>query len=135
MKNFFANIGYKIKMFLYKIQQRSYGMDDLNKTLVFISIGISVLQMFLRNQYLYILSSIVYFIFIFRFFSTKKFKRAEENRKFRKATKSIRMKWKYRKTHKVFKCSKCGQFIKVPKGQGQIEVTCPSCGNKEMHRS
>lgn len=118
-----------------RIYSRSYGMDDLNKALLIIAFGLSFIDLFARNVIVYSLSMIVFVILLFRFFSTKKFQRSEENRKYRHFVKYIQLKWTHRKTHKVYKCKNCGQFIRVPKGQGKIETTCPKCGNKEIHKS
>ena len=35
---------------------------------------------------------------------------------------------KQRKTHKFFKCPKCRQTVRVPKGKGKVRITCPKCG-------
>ena len=34
------------------------------------------------------------------------------------------------KEHRYFACPKCGQTVRVPKGEGKIRVTCPKCGEK-----
>ena len=34
------------------------------------------------------------------------------------------------KTHKFFKCPGCGNMLRVPKGKGKIEITCPRCGER-----
>lgn len=31
-------------------------------------------------------------------------------------------------THKFFKCPKCRQTVRVPRGKGKIKITCPKCG-------
>ena len=33
-----------------------------------------------------------------------------------------------RKTHRFFKCPKCRQTVRVPRGKGKIKITCPKCG-------
>ena len=33
-------------------------------------------------------------------------------------------------THRVFKCPKCKQPLRVPKGKGKILITCQNCGHK-----
>ena len=40
-----------------------------------------------------------------------------------------------RKYARVFLCKKCGRYIRIPKKKGRVEVTCPKCGNKEIHRT
>lgn len=41
---------------------------------------------------------------------------------------SLRRKmWKERKTHCYFKCKSCKAVLRVPKGKGEIDVTCPKC--------
>ncbi len=35
---------------------------------------------------------------------------------------------KQRKTHRFFKCPKCRQTVRVPRGKGRIKITCPKCG-------
>ena len=66
--------------------------------------------------------------------SKKYDKRRQENNFYLRHTAGIRKfckrqmnKWKYRKTHKYLKCPQCHQYLRVPKGKGEITVTCPSC--------
>ena len=40
-----------------------------------------------------------------------------------------------RKTHKYFKCKSCKTVLRVPKGRGKIEVTCPKCKMKEITKT
>jgi len=35
-----------------------------------------------------------------------------------------------RKTHSFFKCASCGKTVRVPKGKGLIEITCPVCKSR-----
>lgn len=135
MKRFLSNTLQKAKKFLSRLYARSYGMDFLNKVLLYAAFLISLVASLTRNRILYLLSTLLYFIFLFRFFSTKKFARSEEDRKFRKAIRFVKLKWDNRKSHKVYMCKNCGQLIRVPKKQGKIEVTCPSCGAKKIHRT
>ncbi len=43
--------------------------------------------------------------------------------------------FKDRKTHKYFKCDKCKAILRVPKGKGKIEITCPKCGSKLIKKT
>ncbi len=40
-----------------------------------------------------------------------------------------------KKTHKYFKCPKCKEKCRVPRGRGKIRITCPHCGNQFIKRS
>lgn len=40
-----------------------------------------------------------------------------------------------RKHFKFFKCPACHQKIRVPKGKGRIEITCPRCGEKFVKKT
>lgn len=47
----------------------------------------------------------------------------------------VKMNFEQRKTHRIFMCKACGKKVRVPKGKGKIEITCPSCGNKMTHHT
>ena len=32
------------------------------------------------------------------------------------------------KEHRYFRCPNCGQYLRVPRGKGKINVTCRNCG-------
>ena len=37
--------------------------------------------------------------------------------------------------HRIFRCPKCDQRVRVPRGRGRIEITCPRCAHKFIKRS
>ena len=37
--------------------------------------------------------------------------------------------------HRIFRCPKCDQRVRVPRGRGKIEITCPKCGHAFTRRS
>ena len=39
------------------------------------------------------------------------------------------------KTHRFFKCPKCGQTVRTPKGKGTLRITCPKCGETFIRKS
>ena len=77
----------------------------------------------------------------FRVLSRNLDARRKENRAYvsirTRATAPLRKKyshfkeWKtYHKTHRLFRCKQCDQSLRVPKGKGSVEVTCPKCKTK-----
>ena len=135
IKIFFTNLFYKLKSALFSLYQRSYGMDDFNKILVIVYFASAIINIFFRSIVINIIDSIFFLLFLFRYFSSNKIKRSEENRVFKKYIKFIKLKWQYRKTHKIFLCRCCKQIIRVPRRMGKIETTCPTCGNKKTLRT
>ena len=39
------------------------------------------------------------------------------------------------KTHRYFKCKSCKTIMRVPKGKGKIEITCPKCRMKVIKKT
>ena len=48
----------------------------------------------------------------------------------RKKFRLIHNRFRDRKTHCYFTCPKCHNALRVPKGKGEITITCPVCGEK-----
>ncbi len=40
-----------------------------------------------------------------------------------------------RNTHRYFKCKSCKTVMRVPKGRGKIEITCPKCRMKTIKKT
>ena len=38
-----------------------------------------------------------------------------------------------RKTHRYYKCTNCKTILRVPRGKGKIEITCPRCHTINTH--
>lgn len=39
------------------------------------------------------------------------------------------------RTHRFFRCPRCAQRVRTPRGKGKIRVTCPRCGSAFIRRS
>lgn len=121
---------------LKKFMEGRYGGDNLSRALLFLSLLLLVIVGILPKS-LSILSVIAYIptiICIYRIFSKNIFRRKRENYRYLKLEKSA-IRWskqklniiKDSKTHKYFKCPDCKQRLRVPRGQGNITITCPKC--------
>lgn len=109
-----------------------YGVDQFGNFLFVSYIVLFVVSLFV--PYVSFLCYAVIIYTLFRMFSKQIYRRQAENEWFLSKTSRIRKflnrqknKWKYRKTHKYLKCPHCHQYLRVPKGKGEITITCPSC--------
>ena len=69
-------------------------------------------------------------------------RRTEENYKFysfqERLTgkwKGLKRRWADRSTYRYYRCPKCRQMLRVPKGRGRIEISCPRCGTQCIKKS
>lgn len=120
---------YKLQMFM----RGRNGMNSLGRFCVYSSLILILLSgLLLRLPALAsIVNSAGLLLLIygyFRIFSRNIPKRYEENRRFQKKLQLL-SRAAGDKTHKYYKCSACGQTIRVPKGKGKIQITCPKCKN------
>lgn len=82
-------------------------------------------------------------IFILRFFSKNIAKRTEENRRFTEWTYRFRDPNSFRNKRRqarregkeLFKCPVCKKTIRVPRGKGKIEITCPNCKERFVRKT
>jgi DNA-directed RNA polymerase subunit RPC12/RpoP len=106
-----------------------YGLDELGKTLIGITLILYVIGQFGGSRIIQYLSLIAFIVFFYRFMSRQKYERDEENCKYTRYLRSWKLKYEYRKTAKIYMCTKCGKMNRVPKGRGKVRITCPNCGN------
>ena len=125
----------KLKYTLYRFMNGRYGSDQLNMALLILSILVSLIGGIFFNRSIFV-SLIVYalsIIIIYRGFSKKIYKRQQENLKFKRLIQPIKSQYKIIKlnlTQKQFKhvqCPRCHRTLRVPRGRGKIEITCPHC--------
>lgn len=134
MKKFFRRIGNAIARFMYG----RYGGDELNTVLCFVALLFVLLSYI---PYVGIGFSLLSFTTLlwsfFRMFSKNIPKRRRElERYYRIKTAPARArqlrknKKRDKKTHCYFKCPKCRSVLRVPRGKGEIIVTCPRCSHR-----
>lgn len=127
---------------MYRFMQGRYGLDGFSNALVWIALVIILLNMFIKSQLLSLLCTVVIIFAYYRIFSRNHTKRIMENRWYYDHTQRIRKWWyklknrtKQRLNYRIFVCPKCKQKVRVPKGKGKIEVSCPKCRDKFIRRS
>ena len=132
--SFFDKLKYGFIRFM---QGRYGGTDKLNRFLIYGAIALMVVNMFLNLSLLSLLSTAMYVYAIFRMFSKNMHARYQENVKFEqifgKTQTSVRqfiVRMKNSKQYKYFTCPKCKSRLKLPRGVGEVTVTCGKCGEK-----
>ena len=129
----------KIRWYIQKFMIGRNGRDELQ----IVSLWLAVIFMFLsppvtriiKIPLMDILSTVALLYSIFRFCSKEVYKRREENQKFIQELEFFKLRLSVRKTHKIYRCKGCGRKIRVPRGKGKIEITCPLCGRKFIRRT
>ena len=107
-----------------------YGSDKLNTYLlgagvVLMLIGAIFGSKFVVASWCSLLSYIPLFWCIFRMYSRNIEARRRENAAF--LTFFNRMK---DKEHRYFRCPRCRQTVRVPRGRGKINIRCPKCSER-----
>jgi predicted RNA-binding Zn-ribbon protein involved in translation (DUF1610 family) len=112
-----------------------YGMDDLGKAILVASMIGYVAGVLIQNSLLALLGMIGFLFFFGRVLSGDHWERSEENRKYLSYIKLWQLRYENRKTARIYMCKSCGRYIRVPKGKGKIQITCPGCGSKMIHNT
>ncbi len=78
----------------------------------------------------------------YRMFSRNISKRTEENYKYYAVKDRIRNKfsglkdqWDNRRLYHYYRCPQCRQKLRVPRGRGRIQISCPRCGTQFIKKS
>ena len=117
-----------------------YGVDELGKALMYLSLGMIVISMFWGGK---LLNALIWMTLIFsyyRMFSKNHAKRWAENQKYLQLKRAVMTKFRARKgtvdrQHRIFQCPTCGQKLRVPRGKGKISIHCPKCQNDFIKRT
>ena len=127
------NLLFKLRTWMDRFMQGRYGMDRLSSVLLWISVALAVLAMFLPGFVGLILTLLSYTLMgiaVFRALSHNTYKRYRENRWFLSHWGRLKD-----REHRYYNCPKCRQSVRVPKGKGKIAITCPKCKEKFIKKT
>lgn len=138
MRGFFYRLSNTIERFM----QGRYGVDKLTSFLLITGFAMWLLAMFRPLAFL-IFPSLIIIVFAYvRVFSKNFVKRTRELNKYLTIKNKVQERWHLikrirseRKTHKYFKCRSCKTRLRVPRGKGKIEITCPKCRTKVIKKT
>lgn len=127
---------------LKKMMVDRYGTDQLSMALLTTGMILLAITLPFKGVIIRLLPLIPIIIAYYRVFSKHIYKRQQENFKFIRFYTPIYKRFniwikrfKERKTHRYLKCPTCKQTLRVPKGKGNITITCPKCKNDFRGRS
>lgn len=119
-----------------------YGTDEFNVFLISIALIFSLLSSGTNIYGFSVFSGILIVVYFFRAFSRDIWKRQRENSWFLKHFNPVRS-WFCKMTYlikdqiknKYYKCPNCNQKLRVPRGKGKIEISCPKCRTEFIKRT
>jgi len=118
-----------------------YGNDRFNQFLMVVALVFLVLS-FLGLDAFYMIALIIMIYAYYRMFSRRIYQRVRENQWYLKKEMKVKG-WltsqkkmlAQQKTHHIYKCPNCKQKIRVPRGRGKIEISCPKCKTRFIKKS
>lgn len=127
-----------VRKMLQKIQRwlrdfmtgRYGGADKLNTAVMFFGLTLSILGGLFRRPILTQLAYLPLGWALYRCLSRQTYKRYEENRRFLQALDRLKD-----RDHRYFRCPRCRQMVRVPKGKGKVSITCPKCKERFVKKS
>lgn len=127
---------------LRRFMMGRYGTDALNQFLSVLSIVLLLLSIISRVNLFTWLGLAVLIWCYYRTFSRNISKRTEENYRFYNfkeriegKLRALKTQWANRKIYHYYRCPQCRQKLRVPRGRGRIQISCPRCGTQFIKKS
>ena len=124
----------KMRAGFRRFMQGRYGSDKLNMALVWVSLGLYILNLLIPVAAVKLGLILVSYVLIawalFRMLSRNTYKRYQENRKYLQFVERIKD-----REHRYYDCPRCRQPVRVPRGKGKIAITCPKCREKFIRKT
>ena len=121
----------------YRVMYGRNGFDNMNMALIIAALLVSLMATVFGLEFISGISWGLTLYVLYRAFSKNLNRRRAENAKFlsfsvkiKKSLNRTKNRAKDIKTHRHFKCVKCGVEMRVPRGKGKIVITCPVCSNQ-----
>ena len=119
-----------------------YGVDQLSRLYLVLTLVLLVLSMITKLPIFYGLAIILLIYMYYRMFSKNTTKMYAQNQKYLNMRYQIVVKWNnakkhfaQRKEYRFYRCPKCHQKVRVPRGKGKICITCPKCRHEFIKKS
>ncbi len=127
----------KFRAAVSRFMSGRYGSDQLNLTMVIGALIVTRIGSLSGVYFLTLAADALLLLAIFRMFSKDRYRRAHENQVYLEKTQKVRRaatEWvnrvKNSRKYHYYTCPKCKQRLRVPRGVGNITITCKQCGTK-----
>ena len=130
---------------LAKLMYGRYGVDQLGRAMLIFALVLCVLSLFVPRRLsgiIYYISLILIILIYIRMFSKNIQKRYQENNKYLSLKASFLRKFQrekeifsQRRFYHFYRCPRCRQRIRIPRGKGRIEIRCPKCSQTFIKKS
>lgn len=127
---------------LYRFMSGRNGVDELARMESWLVLILLLIGIFSRLAIFTVLALALMIHMYFRVLSRNTARRYEENQKFVnfRYERTVQWnRWKKRvgqmKKYRFYKCPVCKQEVRVPRGHGKIEISCPKCREKFIRKS
>lgn len=108
-----------------------YGSDKLNGALLLAGVVLMVLgSIFKKLAFLTLLAYVPLIWCIFRMYSRNLEARRRENAAFLNFFAHLKD-----REHRYYRCPRCKQTVRVPRGRGKISIRCPKCSERFIRKS
>lgn len=127
----------KMRASFSRFMSGRYGVDQLGNVMLWTGLIMSIVGSVAKLGVLTILADVLLVVLLVRMFSKDRYKRQHENQmylektyKLRKETSEWTNRVKNSKKYRYFTCPQCKKRLRVPRGVGNITISCKGCGNK-----
>lgn len=119
-----------------------YGADQLSKLYLILAMVCLLLSLFTRWGIFCIIGAVLLVYTYYRMFSRNISKMYAQNQRFLNLRYRATAKWNNRKKeraqrqiYRFYSCPGCKQRVRVPRGKGRIQITCPKCRTEFVKKS
>ena len=123
-----------------RFMQGRYGVDSLSRFLSVVLLVFIIVGVFVKIPFSGLITFAILVVLYWRMFSRDISKRYQENQKFLEIRdkllgnlSSFESNLSQLKDYHIYKCPRCNQKSRIPRGKGHIMVRCPRCGF-EFHK-
>ncbi|MDE7436616.1 MAG: hypothetical protein K2N01_12460 [Lachnospiraceae bacterium] len=127
---------------LQRFMMGRYGADQLSKLYLGVAVVCMVVSLFTRWNVFYLMGLLLLIYVYYRMFSRNIPKMYAQNQKFLNLRYRAVAKWNNKKKeraqrqiYRFYTCPGCKQRVRVPRGKGRIQITCPKCRMEFVKKS